>query len=128
MTALKTAILLTAGPVSSFTSFIQSGPSSLRTKVTKQQYVIATQELENIHLGTNFVTEKLCGKTQRCFVKKPPEEVTEVLALNPELCVIMDYRERYMLPMPKNVNLSQDIMQQILSGGYVKSQNQLFGK
>ena len=120
MTALKTAILLTAGPVSSFKSFIQSGPSSLRTRVTKQQYVIAIQELKNINLGTNFL--------QRYFVKKPPEEVTEVLTVNPELCAIMDYRERYMLPMPKNVNLPQDIMQQMLTGGYVRSQNQLFGK
>ena len=128
MTALKTAILLTAGPVGTFTSFIQSGPRSLKTKVTRTQYFTATQELENIDLGTNFVIAKSCGKVPRCFVKKPPEAVTDILIMNPELCAIKDYRERYMLPVPNNVNLSEDIIQQILSSGCVKSEDQLFGK
>ena len=128
MTALKTAILLTAGPVGSYSAFLQGGPRSLKSKITRHQYINATQELENIHLGTNFESSNPAGRPQRCFVKKPPEEATEVLAMNPDLCSIAKYRERYALPMPKSVKLSQAITQQILSGGYVNSQKQLFGK
>ena len=121
MTALKTAILLTAGAVGTYSAFIQSGPRTLKSSVTRDQYMAATQELDNIRLGNNIST----GRANMCFAKKPPGDVAEILAMNSDLCTIYDYTERYNLPLPNNVNLTAETKHLLLEGGYVSSDAQL---
>ncbi|XP_072015855.1 uncharacterized protein [Amphiura filiformis] len=130
MPALKTAILLTAGPVGSYSAFIQSGPRNLKTTVTRHQYIDATEQLAKLQLGSNLSNDKPYGRAQVWFVKKPPEQITEILQAHEELCHIRDYGERYSLPLPKNVNISEEIKQELIEGRYLLSthENQLLNR
>ncbi len=122
MEALKTAILLTAGPIGSYSAFIQSGPRNLKTTVTRHQYIDATEQLVSLGLGTNLSNDKPYGRAQVWFVKKTPDQVKEILESHVgsgELCRFQDYDDRYSLPLPKNVNISEEVKQELIDGKYL---------
>ncbi|XP_072015222.1 uncharacterized protein [Amphiura filiformis] len=97
---IKTAILQTAGPVST-TESLRRNWKFLRA-VTVKQFQLAASELESAHLG-NVVT---VGRSRLVFIKKPPEEVTHILERNPNLCTLETHEWRYHLPAPKNIEWS----------------------
>lgn len=97
------AILMTAGPVSTFKA-VQYTRMSLHN-VTSEQFVNAAMELQEANLG---MMVKLQGKGSpaKVFIKKPPDEVDEALSPYVDLCTVDVYRKRYHLPTSKSISFS----------------------
>ena len=88
------AILVTDGSINTYEAFKASGPEWLR-HVSKETYQTAAKKLEV--LGAVQITR--VRKTD-VVVKKPPEEITEILEKNKFLCSPMEYQKWYEHPLP----------------------------
>ncbi|XP_072015234.1 uncharacterized protein [Amphiura filiformis] len=101
MPSVKTAILLTPGPVSTFSAFSYSGPRSLR-KISKQQYMEAAMQLQEECLGTTVTLKKGSCPSAVCFIKKPPAEAKEFLEIT-GYSSLDKYTERFIRPVPPSI-------------------------
>ena len=110
-TTIKTAILQTAGPVSTCEA-IRCNWRFLRC-VTKQQFVAAAIELENANYGSLIAV----GAKVKVFLKKRPEIVNQDLVNHPDLCLPDVYNARYHLPPMKLI--SWTIRSQLVNMGLV---------
>ncbi|XP_072015438.1 uncharacterized protein [Amphiura filiformis] len=108
--SIMTGILLTAGPVASPVTVKRYGPRSLRN-VTVPQIDSAEQTLERMNFGKAH--EIKAHKTMKIFVKRPPDEVEELLQ-NSDLCTFEQYRKRYFMPSPGRITQNmKDVLVQL---------------
>ena len=105
--AIKTAILQTAGPVSTCES-VRYNWKFLRY-VTVKQFNSAAVDLESAHLGHLVSIGSLsnCSPNPKMvFVKRPPCDVMGILQGNPGLCEADIYSMRFQKPSPKSISLN----------------------
>ncbi len=82
--------------------------------MSSKQFANVANDLQKANLGTAV---KAPGMRSVVFIKKPPEEVTEALAANPDLCSLDRYTARYNLPVSKSVSLG--VRHQLASMGLI---------
>ena len=95
------AILQTIGPVSTCQAI--RGNWKFLKSATSQQFLAAATELERLGLG-RLVGLSGKGRTQQCFIKKPPGDAQALLEANPDLCEAGLYATRYHRPATKIIN------------------------
>ncbi len=110
------AILISAGPVSSNVSFSRRGPHSLRA-VSKEQFYTAANMLEAAHLGTVITVNHSFSSRggSVVFVKKPPDEVEEAISANCDIITMDKYITRYNQQIPSCITVK--IREQLVSLG-----------
>ena len=86
------SILLSKGPITT-QQILRSNFHKLR-RVTKEEFVKASRKLEGFSLGS-YVQVANSSRPSSVFVKKPPEQVANILQKMPELCALTDYSERF---------------------------------
>ena len=114
-------ILLTKGPISSYNAIHQNGPVPVR-KLVKSQFLRAASALEAANLG--HVVQVMLGfknHVQDIFIKRLPEEITEALKENGDLCNIGDYTARFYMPTPKCIH--QRLRDELVLQGHVKEEH-----
>ena len=104
-----TAILQTLGPVSTCKA-IRANWRFLKS-ATIQQFQSAALELQKAGFGS------IISLSQLVFLKKPPGEVHEAMAANPDICDPHVYAERYRRQPSKVVNWH--VRSQLVSMGLV---------
>ncbi len=104
MGSVKAAILLTLGPVSTYSAFSYSGPRPLRW-ISKQQYIEAVIQLQEESLGTTITLKKGACPSAVCFIKKPPAEAKKFLQIY-GYTYMEKYKERYDHPVPTSIKRS----------------------
>ncbi len=110
---IMSAILLTAGPVTSNVSFSRRGPMSLRS-ISKEQFQTAANMLQAAHLGTAiFVMQSTRGSV--VFVKKPPDEAREAIEANCDIIMMDKYAARYYQQIPTCITVK--IREHLISKG-----------
>ncbi len=117
-TNIKTAILQTPGPISTQNT-IRSNWRFLRC-TTKAQFVAAAVELQTSGLGS-VVTLK---SKRVVFVKKPGEEVQEILRCHPNLCLPELYNARYVMKPMKLIGWH--IRNQLVERGLVRPEQMMW--
>ena len=110
-TTIKTAILQTAGPVSTCQA-IRCNWRFLRC-IRKEQFAAAAVELEKANFGSFIAV----GANRKVFVKKHPEIVNQDLVNHPNLCFPDIYSARYHLPPTKLISWA--IRSQLVNMGLV---------
>ena len=73
--------------------------------MSTHQFIKAAQGLVELNLGILVNVSPKHGQPSKVFVKKPPEEVQGVLAMNSDLCSPDFYAERYLMPSSKMITL-----------------------
>ena len=109
LTQIMTAILLTAGPISTVHAYGKNVTPKLRTK--KTCYLEAGEELQK--LGIVKMTSTVTGTD--VIVKMPPKDVWKILE-DTGLCPPIRYEARYNSPLPKCV--SEIVRNQVVAEGY----------
>ncbi|XP_072020291.1 uncharacterized protein [Amphiura filiformis] len=94
---VMSGILLAMGPITTHSSFVRQGPTSLRW-INKEQFVTAAKQLEAVHLGSYDST--IAGGV---FFKKSPSDALTMLQAHPDLASIDEYLVRYALRVPASV-------------------------
>ena len=97
---IMSAILLSAGPISTHYAVRRYGPKYLRTpSIPKEQYVLAATALQEAKLGM-LVTIKNATGLSDTFIKTAPSEIEEDLKKNNDLATIEEYTFRFHAPPP----------------------------
>ena len=98
------AILLTAGPVSNFTSFRDAGPRYMWDIITRVQYNEAARRLQEANLG-EYITIVIGNSVPKeIFIKRTPEEAEEILARNNELGIVpAEYAWRFNMAVHRKI-------------------------
>ena len=97
---IMSAILLSAGPISTHYAVRRYGPKSLRTpSIPKELYLIAANSLEAANLGTLVTVKHVTGLSDT-FIKKTPQDIEEDLKANIDLGSLEDYTLRFRAPPP----------------------------
>ncbi|XP_072015878.1 uncharacterized protein [Amphiura filiformis] len=119
MSTIMSAILLSAGPLTSFISVVKNR-KSLR-KITKQQFQSACEELQGLGLGFLVTIEVIAQ--HYVFIKEKPENASEILDVNRdlELCTPREYRDRYILRMPAYPTYNRTVQEHLIALAYVPS-------
>ena len=121
-TSIKTAILLTPGPVSTFSALQYSGPRAVR-HISKEQYIEAVMQLQDELLGTVVMLKKGSSPSAVCFIKKPPEQIGELAAFKGYDSVDENmYMERYKLPVPGSIR--KRIWSKLIALGYFPAEEE----
>ena len=97
------AILLTKGPISTLTS-VRRNWDYVRG-MCNADFINAASELQNMGLGTLTNADPANKLQQLVFIKKEPDEVAYILIVNPDLCQVDKYRNRYHQPPSKTISL-----------------------
>ncbi len=113
------AILQTKGPV--ITPAIVKHTWKFLYMMTTKMYVKAAEELQALNLGTLIpVRGTTVGHPSQVFIKKKPEEVMDVLQMNPDLCEVEYYARRYNQPISKSTQgISLAVRHKLASMGVV---------
>ncbi|XP_072015238.1 uncharacterized protein [Amphiura filiformis] len=114
---IMTAILLTAGPVSNFTSFVHTGTKPLRNFVTQDMYDEAALQLQKAEMGIYTRVDMTQYTQKKIFVKKRPNEVLEILARYRGLCDPVEYAVRYDMAIQKRMR--EKLRQKLVDLGYL---------
>lgn len=94
------AILLSAGPISTHYAVRRYGPKYLRNpSIPKEQYLIAATALQEANLGM-LVTVKNATGLSDTFIKKSPTEILDELKQNSDLATLEEYTYRFQAPPP----------------------------
>ncbi len=110
------AILVTSGPVLTLTAVQQNGRLLFRS-INRNQFNLAAQTLESLHLGTLVELHLSEGRKRDVFVKKRPDEAENGLLCNKDLCSLEEYRSRFLAPLLSSFPLS--LCDQLVSQGFV---------
>ncbi|XP_072015282.1 uncharacterized protein [Amphiura filiformis] len=114
---LKSALLKTPGPASTYSSFTQSGPVSLRT-ISKQDYLQAALSLQEGNVVNVVNITSPTGEARPVLVKKHPQEVHRILDEKHDLhCPSGIYTKRFGLPVP--IKVIRSIRKKLVELGYV---------
>lgn len=103
---IMSAILQTRGPIVT-PAVVKSNCNSLHM-MTTSEFLKAAQDLHNMGLGTlaSIGTKVGRGGTPATvYVKKPLEDIEQVLEANPDLCGVEYYATRYNLSASKAIGL-----------------------
>ena len=106
------AILQTAGPVSTHQTVKQNW--RFLRMLSVKQFLSACNDLQALNMGTLVSLQQ--GK-RKIFVKRPPDEVQEMLDMNPFLSTLEVYEYRFNRPSPKCISL--EVQAALVSMGYV---------
>ncbi len=98
---MQAAILQTAGPFT-IHQVVLNNYRFLKS-FTCNQFLEAATALQAQGLGTVANIGTQGGR--KAFIKKPPDEVGDILKANPDLCSPDYYRKRYSQPLSKYVSL-----------------------
>ena len=115
-------ILMTASPISTHSAFTRLGPNQLRC-ATKEQYTHAAKALEEANLGRILRLQSI-SRLSSVFLKRPPEEVKDILNMNPDLCRAAMYEARYKLAVPSCIN--KKVPEQLVELGLLKATKSFF--
>ncbi|XP_072015436.1 uncharacterized protein [Amphiura filiformis] len=97
---IMSAILLSAGPISTHYAVRRYGPKYLRTpSIPKEQYVLAATALQEAKLGMLITVKNATGLSDT-FIKRAPSEIEEELRQNSDLATIEEYTFRFHAPPP----------------------------
>ena len=101
---IKTAILLSPGPVSSRLT-TRSMSSAFQVAIKKANFMSAASQLQANGLGTLVVLSSISSGAH-VFVKKTPAEMALALQApeNVDLCSIEEFEERFNMPPPAYIN------------------------
>ena len=94
------AILKTASRINNHQAFTQNAPHHLR-RVKKVTYLSAARELENL----GMVRIVKIRSRQDIIVKTTPSQLMDQLLTQHPFCSIVEYRCRYVLPIPRAITL-----------------------
>ena len=114
--AIMAAILLSAGPVSNYRSFIDGGPKHLR-KITKETFDEAAQELHKASMGQFIAMLGPSAGLKEVFVKKAPNEECKILLEQTTLCSMVEYMSRYQQPPPRRI--ARIYLEQLVEMGFL---------
>ena len=104
--------------MTTYPNFCRTGPTNLRSRVTRDQYQEAAHALEALGLGCQLTITKN-NKKLVAFVKKRPGEVKKILESNPNLCNVEEYAMRFALAISANmINYNQGLRQALVTYGY----------
>ena len=112
---IKACLLKTPGPVSTYVACRDSGPRQLR-KLPKEVYEYACYSLESDDLA-EVISVVVTGRMVMVLIKKPPDEVEDILQMNPDLCTVEEYSKKFKLLPP--VNIKKTIRRELIARGYV---------
>ncbi len=98
---IMAAILQSKGPVITPRA-AKSGWTFLNT-MNSDQFREAAKGLETLNLGTLVAIKG--SKARVVFVKKPPDEVRDILKSHEDLCPVEFYEKRYKQPVSKMITL-----------------------
>ena len=100
------AIMQTAGPVSNLDCIRQNWKFIRESSTSADDFREAAVALEQIGLGYMASFKANCGgRSSKAFIKRKPEEVAEILSVNPDLCDPNMYPGRYCQSPPKCIGL-----------------------
>ena len=100
---IMSAILLTAGPVTSNVSFQRRAPTSLR-QTSKDLFHAAANMLQAAHFGI-AIRMMNSSRPSVAFVKNPPQAVAQTISENRDLITMDRYTERYYVRTPTCVTI-----------------------
>ena len=116
--SIMKAILLTAGPVSNFTSFRDAGPRYMWDIITQEQYSEAAHRLEEANLGEYVTIFIGNSRPKEMFIKKAPVEAEEILMRNNELCIApAEYAWRFNMGVHRKIMTG--MRRKLVNLGYV---------
>ena len=104
-----TAILQTAGPVSTVTAIRWNWKFLRDSCISATEFIEAGHALETMgygHMRDFTYKGPAKGRPGKVFVKRYPDEISDVLGSNPDLCDPDVYSKRYHHSPPKCVGLS----------------------
>ncbi len=86
--------------------------------LSAKQFGAIANELQEANMG-RVVTLQMKAHSRQflVFIKKPPEEMADVLTANPDLCSLEHYTNKYNSPVSKSVSLG--VRHQLASMGIV---------
>ena len=116
------AILLTAGPISNATSFLNCASKYMR-KVTVDQYKEAALRLQEANLGQYITVVIGHSRPKEIFIKATPNEALHILTRTPIVTPI-DYIQRFFLAVPNKILTG--MRRKLVELGYV-TEEQMFG-
>ena len=112
-TAIKTACLLSAGPVLSYRAFKQSGPRALRG-IASTEFNDAINALEQSgHGKVRSVQVRFASNPVTVFVKEDPESIE----WPSDFCSQSDYQSRYHQKVNKSITTA--IKQALIDANFV---------
>ncbi|XP_072015277.1 uncharacterized protein [Amphiura filiformis] len=111
---LTSALLLSPGPVCSYSSLKYRGPPTL-SKITMQDFNAAASTLEAENLGSQVEIEKGTGRIM--FVKHAPSVVDPVLRRMPNVCTPDEYAGRFAIKV--STRITQHVRRYLVDRGYV---------
>ena len=88
--------------------------------ISKEQYIEAVMQLQDEFLGTVVMLKKGSLPSAVCFIKKPPEQVGELVAYDS-----VDknmYAERYKLPVPGSIR--KRVWSKLIALGYFSAEEE----
>ena len=92
-------ILTAKGPVTTQNT-LRSNFTKLR-HITKEEFVAAAKQLQAANLGSLVSVPSTKGsRPSTLFLKKPPEEVQNILSMTPNLCSPEEYSDRFHMRIP----------------------------
>ena len=101
-----TAILKVPGPVVT-PKALKSTRRCFLHHLTTNNFIEAAKELEKTNFGKMVTMQNSGGHSVlNIFLKKPPDEVEQVLSANPDLCRFEFYSMQYAKGSPKSIRFS----------------------
>ena len=99
------AILLTTGPICTYTSFVNTGPKHLR-KIKKEMYDQAAQNLHEASVGQFMTISSLSAGLKEVFIKRTPNNELREFLEQLNLCSMEEYTTRFHLHLPRRITRS----------------------
>ena len=113
-------ILLTKGPVCTFTAIQTNGPVAVR-RIGKNMYFRAANALVAANLGHLVKIYGSGNRANDVFVKKVPSEIEEPLQSNTDLCSLDEYTTKFYMPSPACIR--PRLRDELVSRQFVKEEH-----
>ncbi|XP_072016031.1 uncharacterized protein [Amphiura filiformis] len=117
---IMSVILLTKGPVCTYTSIQTNGPPAVR-RIGKTLFLRAAHALEAANLGTLVKVFGGGNRPNEVFIKKLPPEVGQGLVRNEDLCGLEDYAMKFHMPSPSSIR--QRLRDELIQRQFVKEEH-----
>ncbi len=117
------AILAIGGPVSTANTVKDNLRNRNYDRVTNELFVEAANQLKDMGLGYLVACKNGSGRLVDVFIKKPPEEVVDVLEANSGLCDPTVYATTFASQTPVRLMRSSQLMENLMASGLVAEEH-----
>ncbi|XP_072015285.1 uncharacterized protein [Amphiura filiformis] len=117
------AILAIGGPVATANTVKDNLRNRNYDRVTNDLFVDAANQLKDMGLGYLVACKNGSGRLVDVFIKKPPEEVVDILEANSGLCDPSVYATTFASQTPVRLMRSSQLMDNLIASGLVSEEH-----